>query len=117
MPGQNPNDNTSMLGPGGDVISDEYLDPNQPVRREGLLPPGAYKLPRSKIAVGPYGQDWGDASADLPLQVESRAQRQLAELDSLRTRQATLQAMARYAGETISLSDARGSFLDTRGQR
>ena len=61
FPPANPNDGTT-LGT-AEVISDEYVDPGTVnARIEPLLPPGAYKLPRSKIAVGRYGVDGGDAA-------------------------------------------------------
>lgn len=74
------------LGAGGDLVSDEDLT-GLP-RGSPLLPQvgaanGNYKLERTKIVVGAYGQDAGDATFDAPLPAESRTQRQLAELAGL----------------------------------
>ena len=115
-PVQNPNDGT-QLGT-SEVISDEYIDPTeQSVRREPLLPVTGYKLPRSKIAVGPYGQDWGDAVADQPLQTESRAERQALEIASLRERMWAQQSLQIGYAERLYSADARGHDISTRGVR
>ena len=115
-PVQNPNDGT-QLGT-SEVISDEYIDPTmQSVRREPLLPVTGYKLPRSKIAVGAYGEDCGDATPDQPLATESRLERQMAELATIRQRDAVVMQMARYSTEYVSLIDARGRHIDSRGAR
>ncbi len=111
----NPNDGT-VLGT-AEVISDEYIDPILGCRVINVLPPTPYKMPRSKIAVGPYGQDFGDASADYPLPTESRAERQLLETQSLRQRFVALTQLQRYAQETVPLADARGHDMSTRGVR
>lgn len=112
---QNPNDGT-VLGT-SEVISDEFNDPVAGGRVDPNLPPTAYKIPRSKIVVGPYGQDGGDASVSNPLPAESLQQRRLAELQTLRERTHMFLALSRYYGDTISLSDARGHDISTRGQR
>lgn len=111
----NPNDGTT-LGT-AEVIADEYIDPTTGGRINPNLPPTGYKLPRSKIAIGPYGQDGGDASPDQPLPTESRAERLLIEVQALRDRDTANQYIARRAGETVSLSDSRGHDLSTRGVR
>lgn len=111
----NPNDGT-QLGT-GEVISDEYVDPSVGVRRDPNLPPAAYKLARSKIAVGPYGQDQGDATPDVPLPVESRAERWALELASLRDRERAVEQLSRSSADRYALCDARGQHLDTRGSR
>lgn len=112
----NPNDGT-QLGT-AEIISDEYIDPAlQGVKRDPALPATAYKLPRSKIAVGPYGQDHGDATQDNPLPVEGRNVRQLDELNALRGRDAGLNDLKRYGSENVSLVDSRGSHLANRGVR
>lgn len=111
----NPNDGT-VLGT-SEVISDEYIDPVLGCRVINTLPPTAYKLPRSKIAVGAYGQDGGDASQDNPLPAESRAIRQLEELAAVRSRESTMQAFQKFASETLPLVDSRGHALSTRGVR
>lgn len=112
----NINDGT-QLGT-GEIIANEQIDANPKVRREPELPATAYKVPRSKIAVGPYGQDWGDASADMPLQVESSAARRMSEMDSIRVEDQTRAsyASARY-GERANLGDARGHSFALRGVR
>ena len=111
----NPNDGT-QLGT-SEIISDEYIDPNQQVRRDQNLPATAYKAPRSKIAVGPYGQDWGDATHDQPLTTESRAERHVLEILSLRERDQSLSLLQRSIGESFTLADSRGHHMTTRGQR
>lgn len=112
---QNPNDGTS-LGT-GEVISDEYNDPVAGGRRDPNLPPTGYKLPRSKIVVGNYGQDGGDASPDTPLATESRAERMLAEQASMRDRDHSAMPAATASGERSLLTDCRGHHLMNRGVR
>lgn len=113
----NTNDGT-VLGT-GEVISDEYIDPNQNGRGDASLPQTGYKVPRSKIAVGPYGQDEGDVSASNPLPVDevswSLADRE--ESRELRDRDNSLMAMRVAFGERISLADSRGSHFTNRGVR
>ena len=111
----NPNDGT-QLGT-GEVITDEYIDPMLGCRVVNALPPTPYKMPRSKIAVGPYGQDWGDASDDNPLPVESRGERLILEMQAIRDREATFRAMQRYASESAALIDSRGHAISNRGVR
>ena len=111
----NPQDGT-QLGT-GEVISDEFVDANAGVRRDAQLPATPYKVPRSKIAVGPYGQDWGDASTDQPLAVESRQERQFMELQAVRERSHASLLLQKYAAETVSFVDARGHAMSTRGVR
>jgi hypothetical protein len=114
-PVQNPNDGTT-LGT-SEVISDEAIDPNVGGRRDPYQQPGLYKAPRSKIAIGPYGQDWGDATQDQPLAVESRAQRQYAEIESLQQRDQVQHELISYGALNVTLSDARGAHLTNRGSR
>jgi hypothetical protein len=115
-PAQNPNDGTT-LGT-AEIISDEYIDPTeQAVRGEPLLPVTGYKLPRSKIAVGQYGIDMGDATADQPLHTESRLERQMAEIATIRQRDTYVMQMQHYSTEYVSLIDARGRHIDSRGVR
>ena len=111
----NPNDGT-ILGT-AEVISDEYIDPMTGCRRDINLPGTAYKAPRSKIAVGPYGQDWGDATPDQPLPVESKVERRFLEEATLRDREILLAQYMKSNSETRSTSDARGQHLTTRGVR
>lgn len=111
---QNPNDGTT-LGT-AEVISDEYIDPNIGlVRRDANLPATAYKLPRSKIAVGDYGQDEGDASRSKPLNTESYIERRQAELVELRGRSFVLAQKSAF--ETVPTMDSRGHEFSTRGAR
>jgi hypothetical protein len=115
-PTQNPNDGT-QLGT-SEVIADEYIDPTmQEVRQEPLLPVTGYKLPRSKIAVGQYGIDGGDAAPDRPLYTESVQQRRLDETRGLRERTLTMVGLQMLSSETIPLMDARGYDISTRGVR
>jgi hypothetical protein len=111
----NPNDGT-ILG-SNEVISDEYIDPSTATRLDPNVPPTGYKLPRSKIAIGVYGQDGGDATADNPLPAESRTLRQLAELTQMRDRENALRAYVKVSAEYLSLVDNRGHHLSTRGVR
>ena len=115
-PVQNPNDGT-QLGT-SEVIADEYIDPTmQEVRAEPLLPVTPYKLPRSKIAVGPYGTDGGDAAPDRPLYVEGVQQRRIDELRSLREKTQMMANLQRFAEELVPLADGRGHDMSTRGVR
>ncbi len=115
-PAQNPNDGT-QLGT-SEVIADEYIDPTeQAVRVEPLLPVTAYKLPRSKIAVGPYGVDGGDAAPFNALPVESRQERLIHEYLAMSTRDQQCISLTKFAAETISYVDARGSHFSHRGHR
>lgn len=114
-PVQNPNDGT-QLGT-SEVIADEYIDPVLGCRVVSALPAAAYKMPRSKIAVGTYGQDWGDAAVETPLHVESTQERWLVERVALMQQAAAMQGQVRYSQETVSLCDARGSFMSNRGVR
>ena len=105
-----------MLGT-AEVISDEYIDPVVGNRHDQNLPPTAYKVPRSKIVAGPYGSDGGDVTADNPLTVESRAERQALELQSLRDRAMTSALFVKLSSETVPICDARGWEMSTRGVR
>jgi hypothetical protein len=109
----NPNDGT-QLGT-SEIISDEYIDPVLGCRVNNNLPATAYKAPRSKIAIGPYGQDWGDAMPDTPLYVESRNERLLVELAGMRDRGIAMQP--KFSAETTPRVDARGHEFTTRGVR
>jgi hypothetical protein len=114
-PVQNPNDGTT-LGT-AETISDEAIDPQVGGRRDPYQAVGLYKAPRSKIAVGPYGQDWGDATQDQPLAVESRSQRQYSELASLLERDQTQIEMVSYGVLNITFCDSRGAHFSNRGSR
>jgi hypothetical protein len=78
----------TSLGVGGDLIADEDLT-GQP-RLSPLVPQlgttnAGYKIERTKIAVGDYSQDRGDASAEgAGIPVEDNRVRRMLELDQLR---------------------------------
>lgn len=114
-PVQNTNDGTT-LGT-SEVIADEYIDPILGCRVITALLGTPYKMPRSKIAVGAYGQDWGDAAPTTPLDVESKNERSVLEKMMLQQQLESVATMQRYSQETVSLVDARGSFLSNRGVR
>lgn len=112
----NTNDNT-QLGT-GELISNEQIettanrgDPNQPI--------SAYKVPRSKIAIGAYGQDGGDATRGTPLQVESYLERREIELDTLVMTLGAINNLQNFAAEGRGRTtfDVRGQLLSDRGQR
>jgi len=114
----NPLDGT-QLGT-GEIISNEAIDPNVGARRDPAQPGTTYKVPRSKIAVGPYDQDYGDASVENPLRVESTLERQLAERAFLQASDhAQRDAALRYSAEALygNSHDCRGHFFATRGTR
>lgn len=107
----NSNDGTTLNpGVGGDVYSSE----DQPVgsqRGDPNLPLTDYKVARSKIAVGPYDTDAGDATFQNPLPVESRRERQAAELAFLKSADAQ-----RYSFSTRSRERVNLQFMN-RGER
>ena len=111
----NPNDGT-QLGT-GEVISDEYIDIKEGTRRDPAQPPTAYKVPRSKIAIGPYGQDWGDASEAFPLQTHDAYLRRVHELEYLRGMDESRAGLATFAQERCNLADSRGRHISIRGAR
>lgn len=112
----NPKDNT-QLGT-ADSIATEYISPFSDGNRVNPdLPKAGYSIPRSKIAVGPYGQDWGDANPEQPLHVTDGQLRRRAELDAIRDREEAYAIFQRYAGETVTLADSRGHSMSTRGVR
>jgi len=112
---QNPNDGTA-LGT-NEVISNEAIDPVQGSRVDPNMPGTQYKLPRSKIAVGAYGQDQGDASQAMPLPMRDYEQLRLAETERLRSTARGHAAFQRYAYEQITMIDARGGDISNRGSR
>ena len=114
----NSNDNT-QLGT-GEQISNEAVAVTGVKRNPNLPTALQYKIPRSKIGVGPYGQDWGDASQAFPLSVESFRERQIAELMQVEAAAAAVQANYRYAGEgrmDTRTFDPYGRLIDMRGTR
>jgi hypothetical protein len=97
-------------GAGGDVIATEDM-PAGSARATSDVPTTEYKLPRSKLAVGSYGQDAGDVTHENPLPVESREQRQIEEnllLVTMDTQRFTLASRGR---ERVS------SLFQNRGGR
>lgn len=115
MPANAPNPNDGTVLGTAEVISDEFIDPATGCRRDPNIPGTGYKMPRSKIAVGPYGQDHGDATPDRPLPVEAHVERRLRELEMLQLRDNC--PGQRYSFERQQLSDSRGGHLKTRGVR
>jgi hypothetical protein len=111
----NPNDGTNVGT--GEVISDEYVDPSTGQRRDSNLPPTGYKVPRSKIAVGRYGDDLGDATADQALEIHSRSARQFEEILALRGRDQGIDTFMKSSAENTGLADSRGHHIAQRGVR
>lgn len=114
----NPKDNTN-LGT-GEIVASEAIEDEAGFRRDPNLPDssaGVYKIPRSKIAVGSYGKDDGDATHDNPLPVESREERRRMELAALRDREESLLAYCQHHEETPEYIDRRGHHISTRGAR
>jgi hypothetical protein len=102
----------------GEVVSNEAIGLATP-RGDPAMPQTAYKLPRSKIAVGAYGDDVGDAIAARPLYVESYQERRLAEMAQIAAIEASQNDLRRYAAESQRgiHHDARGQSISTRGVR
>jgi hypothetical protein len=104
----------TALNPGanGDLISDEDMT-GQP-RQDSKLPQlgsanASYKNERTKIAIGPYGSDFGDAAPGTGLDVRTYQERVALEESMIRDtdcRMATLSSSDR--GRRIQLVDARG---------
>lgn len=109
-------DNTTLNpGLGGDVISTEDL-PLGAARGHGALPLVAYKVPRSKIAVGDVDTDGGDAMAHSPLAVGDYQARRSAEASRLRAQDMSMQKSRSRQGERIATMDRRGD-REGRGDR
>lgn len=113
----NPNDGTPLNGgSGGDTISDEAFSDNSGVTTgasqtpRGLddLPDTAYKLPRSKIAVGPYDSDGGDAIAVSGLPVQTYYERRCLEDQIIRDIDRNMYAGQTHGKERIGMCDRRG---------
>lgn len=109
-----PNDGTA-LGT-GEVISGEQIDPTDS-HADSNLPATGYKVPRSKIANGPYGRDDGDVTPDNPFPVDSPRSRRTEETEVLTNIDTALNTMGIRQDETVSLCDRRGRALETRGMR
>jgi hypothetical protein len=78
---------TLNSGSGGDLVSDEDL--TGLVRQSPAVPQlgaanAAYKIERTKIVIGEYGQDRGDVSSDggRPFPVETFAERRMLEVNT-----------------------------------
>lgn len=103
-----PSDNVELNpGTGGATIATE----NQPLygqRGSSDVPATAYELPRSKIAVGTYGVDAGDASRALPFPVQTFGERQFLELMLLSQLDTARMAQARRGRERIPTLCDRG---------
>lgn len=113
-------DGTTIAG--GDVISTEELTiaaDGVPARPRGAsdLPATAYKLPRSKLAVGAFDADGGDVTASNPLPVESRSARQIAELAASQGAELGAASMMTRSRERYPLVDRRGRLTTDRGAR
>ena len=111
----NSNDGT-QLGT-GEVISDEYIDPNGLVRRDVNLPVGPLKVPRSKLGVGGYGVDAGDATPDNSLPVESRQARIYAEYRAVQESDLEAIMLLGDRGSRVTSNDSRGVLASLRGTR
>jgi hypothetical protein len=111
----NPNDNTNLGS--GEAISNEYIDPAQAGQRRDIVPNTGYKVPRSKIAIGPYGQDWGDVDYDTPLPTADRHLRRRQEIELLAVCDTGVAVYARNYCERGPQPDLRGRHLDLRGVR
>lgn len=105
-------DNTTLnLGVGGDVIATEDVLAGV-ARGDASLPLTEYKNPRSKIAVGPFDQDLGDADRFNPLGVQIARERYLLETQMIANIQNAQQvSLANERG----LRSHRGYFADRRG--
>lgn len=97
-------DYTSLYpGTGGDNITTE-AHPAGEARSHSDAPTTAYKMPRSKIAVGAFGVDEGDATPDHPLPVGDYAARRLLG----RIEQTLTQLEARSLGRGSTRGSSRG---------
>ena len=112
----NASDNT-QLGT-GELISNEQIEVIVP-KGDSNQPVTAYKVPRSKIAVGPYGQDLGDATQAQPLNVTSYLERRELELMGFEDGYVTLSGFSNSAAENLRgfSFDVRGQGLESRGRR
>jgi hypothetical protein len=102
------------VGVAGDLVSDEDLT-GQPRGTSAVpqlgAPNAGYKVERTKIAIGDYGQDAGDAAAATGLPVRTLFERQALEEIVIRETQNGMNALADARGR----SGSRGSVLDARG--
>lgn len=109
MAKSNPNDNT-QLGT-GELISNEAISINEVKLDEALPSTVAYKIPRSKIAVGPYGEDWGDVGRAYPLAVDSYNERVQLENNRLQA-----QIQMEISQHRSAIEGARANHIDVRGR-
>ena len=102
-------------GTGGDVIATEDVPAGSPGRLSPDVPTTDYKIGRSKIALGDYGDDLGDVCAQNPIPVTS-AERRMSEMDSLRQSEIARYSLAAQArcrerlvwGDRMDTIDRRG---------
>lgn len=110
-------DNTTInQGLTGDAIATEEVLTQEPQRGDARLPETTYKMPRSKIAVGTYGRDDGDAGPGNELEVVSRQERRLAEETMLAAIDSTQSICQTRCYERTSPLDRRGG-TGQRGTR
>lgn len=104
------------LGTTGDlIITEDHADVEG--RHISGLTDDDYKMPRSKIAVGPLGSDQGDADKSNPLYIEDRESRRLAEDMMLAALNAQQVSMCVRSYCKVTLSDRRGGLGSQRGTR
>jgi hypothetical protein len=99
------------LGLAGDLVSDEDMTglPRGVADVPQLGSGNAnYKVERTKVAVGRYGHDDGDAEPDSPLWVGMRRERLVLETEMLARLDANAMSMQRRCYERVGLSDRRG---------
>jgi|SRR5215472_9947660 len=105
----------TQLNPGanGDLIADE--DMTSAVRGSPLVPQlgaanAAYKLERTKIAIGAYGEDRGDPTLEgRPFPVEMGVERRLSEVLMLREAELVSMNLRSRSSERASLIFSRTS--------
>lgn len=108
-------------GSGGDTISNKEFAvaadgvPADP-RGTACLPVTAYKLPRSKIAIGDYDHDNGDATSTNALPIQTFYERRMMEQQMIMDRDRNLQGCQTRGKERIDLCDRRGGHVG-RGLR
>jgi hypothetical protein len=107
----NTNDNTALNpGVGGDNISTED-QPAGTQRGDAALPLVDYKMPRSKIAIGPYDLDLGDAGQYLPLPVQTLRERGIMEEQMISARRLALSTLStRSSYERTTSLDSRFNY-------
>lgn len=92
-------DNTTLpAGGGGDTLATEEIATGNARSAPGL-PTTAYKVPRTKIALGDYDDDRGDVAQDKPLPVDSARGARFDERTELRARDAFALSLVTRGGE------------------